>query len=251
MLKYKRLLIKLSGEAISNPAKSHVFDHQALEKITSEILKVKALGVQIGIVIGGGNICRGNVVEQWGIERAEADNIGMLGTMINSLMLKAVLKASSSEEVKVMTAVRMESFLESYVRLKALSYLDKGYIVIFAGGIGQPYVTTDYPAMQRAIETRCDAILMAKNGVKGVFSADPAKDKEAEFYETLAYEDFIIKKLSIIDRSAILLAEEHNLPIHIFNFNQANSMVDICKGVNIGTSVFPNAKPAKKPTFKD
>jgi uridylate kinase len=251
MLKYKRLLIKLSGEAISNPAKGNVFDHQALENIAGEILKIKALGVQIGIVIGGGNICRGNVVEQWGIERAEADNIGMLGTMINSLMLKAVLKSRSSEEVRVMTAVRMESFVESYVRLKALNYLDKGYIVIFAGGIGQPYVTTDYPAVQRAIETRCDAILVAKNGVKGVFSTDPAKDKEAEFYETLAYEDFIIKKLSIMDRSAILLAEEHNLPIHIFNFNEVNSMVSICKGINVGTSVFPSVKTDTKIAVKD
>jgi uridylate kinase len=251
MLRYKRLLIKLSGEAISDTAKGSVFDHQALENITDEILKVKALGVQIGIVIGGGNICRGNVVEKWGIERAEADNIGMLGTMINSLMLKAVIKAQSSHEVRVMTAIRMESFLESYVRFKALNYLDRGYIVIFAGGIGQPYVTTDYPAVQRAIETRCDAILVAKNGVRGVFSTDPAKDKEAKFYETLTYEDFIIKKLSIMDRSAILLAEEHDLPIHIFNFNQTNSMVDICKGINIGTSVSPTTKPDTKTSSQD
>lgn len=242
MKKYKKLLIKLSGEAISDSTKKEVFNYQAIEYISDEILKLKELGMQISIIIGGGNIFRGKGAEVWNIERAEADNIGMLGTIINSLMLKAAFKAKSSYEIRVMTATPMEAFAEPYIRLKAINYLDKGYIVIFAGGIGQPYVTTDYPAVQRAIETHCDAIFVAKNGVNGVFSNDPKQNKEAKLYKTLAYEDFITKKLDVMDNSAILLAQKYNLPIHIFNFNKLNIMTDICKGLDIGTYVSPTTE---------
>jgi len=242
MIKYKKLLIKLSGEAMGDPNNKDIFNPQAIEHITDEVFKLKELGVQVTIIIGGGNIFRGNVADKWKIERAEADNIGMLGTIINSLLLRAAFKSKSLYKTRVMTSIRMEEFAEPYIRLKAINYLNKGYIVIFAGGIGQPYVTTDYPAVQRAIETGCDAIFVAKNGVNGVYSNDPKKTKGAKLYKTLAYEDFITKKLGIMDKSAVLLAQEYNLPIHIFNFNELNVMINICKGDDIGTYISPFTK---------
>ena len=239
--KYKRILIKLSGGAISGE-KSFGFEPNAIEHIVREVLSIRDQGIQVCIVIGGGNIFRGNIAKSWGIERAEADNIGMLGTIINSLMLRAALKARSNYEVRVMTALKMESTAETYIRLRAINHLEKGYIVILAGGIGQPYVTTDYTAVQRALETRCEAIFVAKEGIDGVYDSDPKHNPDAVMYDTLAYDNFLDKNLPVFDQSGILLAKEYGIPMHLFNFDEENSMKRIFHGEHIGTFVSPETK---------
>lgn len=195
------------------------------------------LGVEVCVVVGGGNIFRGNMADLWGIERAEADNIGTLATVVNSLMLRGVLSSKTEREVRVMTSVPINAVAEPYIRLRAIHHLEKGYIVIFAGGNGQPYVTTDYPSVQRAIETRCDAILVAKHGVNGVYESDPKKHPDAREYAKLSYRDVISRDIQVMDQSAILLARDHGLPMHIFNFESVGSMRRICEGDDLGTLV--------------
>ena len=162
-VRYRRLVVKLSGEALAGTAGSGV-DPASLAHVAQEILSVHDLGVQIAVVVGGGNYFRGRMAEGWGISRAEADNIGMLGTVMNALMLRGVLTASGGGDVRVMTAIPIQSVAEPFIRLRAVHHLDRGLIVLLAGGIGQPYVTTDYPAVQRALELDADALLVAKIG---------------------------------------------------------------------------------------
>ncbi|MEK5236273.1 UMP kinase [Paenibacillus sp. FSL L8-0470] len=236
MVRYKRVLIKLSGGAVAGKTEFG-FEPEKMEHIASEIMSVVKLGVEVSLVIGGGNIFRGNMAESWGIERAEADNIGTLATVINSLMLRGVLKAKSDREVRVMTAIPTTSVAEPYIRLRAIHHLEKGYIVIFAGGNGQPYVTTDYPSVQRAIEVNCDALLVAKQGVDGVLSADPKHDRAARKFKSLHYNDVLQHNLKVMDQSAFILARDYHLPMHVFNFDQPGSMKDICEGINHGTII--------------
>ncbi|XEC94210.1 UMP kinase [Paenibacillus tarimensis] len=236
MNRYKRVLIKLSGGAVAGSSEFG-FEPERLEHIAGEILAVVEMGVEVSIVIGGGNIFRGNMAESWGIERAEADNIGTLATVINSLMLRGVLKAKTAKEVRVMTALPIASVAEPYIRLRAIHHLEKGYIVIFAGGNGQPYVTTDYPSVQRAIEVNCEALLVAKQGVDGVLSADPKFNKEAMKYKSLHYDDVLKHNLKVMDQSAFILARDYHIPIHVFNFDRPGSMKEICEGVNHGTMI--------------
>lgn len=240
-MRYKRVLIKLSGGAVAG-GHEFGFDPERLEHIANEIMTVVSLGVEVCLVIGGGNIFRGNMGESWGIERAEADNIGTLATVINSLMLRGVLKAKTSNEVRVMTAIPISSVAEPYIRLKAIHHLEKGYIVIFAGGNGQPFVTTDYPSVQRAIEVNCDAIFVAKHGVDGVFNEDPKINQNARKYKSLHYNDVLHHDLKVMDQSAFILARDYQIPIHVFNFDKAGSMREICLGTNIGTIIHESAK---------
>lgn len=234
--RYKRILVKLSGGALSDE-KGQGFDHNHLEHIANEVLSIAELGVEVALVVGGGNIFRGNLADVWGIDRVEADNIGTLGTVINSLMLRGVLKSKSTKQIRVMTSIPITTVAEPYIRLKAINHLDKGYIVIFAGGNGQPFVTTDYPAVQRALETNCDAILVAKQGISGVFDTDPNKNKAAKKYKTLQYNDVLKNNLKVMDQSAFLLARDHNIPLHIFDFNQKGYIKAICEGKDYGTLV--------------
>lgn len=236
MTRYRRVLIKLSGGAVAGQSEFG-FEPASLEHIANEIMSVVHLGVEVSLVIGGGNIFRGQMAESWGIERAEADNIGTLATVINSLMLRGVLKAKSNKEVRVMTAIPITSVAEPYIRLRAIHHLEKGYIVIFAGGNGQPYVTTDYPSVQRAIEVHCDALLVAKQGVNGVLSADPKLDAEARMFKSLHYDDVLKHNLKIMDQSAFILARDYHLPMHVFNFDRPGSMREICEGMNNGTMI--------------
>lgn len=236
MTRYKRVLIKLSGGAVAGESEFG-FDPTKLDRIANEILSVVNLGVEVSIVIGGGNIFRGNMAEGWGIERAEADNIGTLATVVNSLMLRGVLKAKTNKEVRVMTALPIASVAEPYIRLRAVHHLEKGYIVIFAGGNGQPYVTTDYPSVQRAIEVNCDALLVAKQGVDGVLNADPKHDIHAKKFKSLHYNDVLQHDLKVMDQSAFILARDYNLPMHVFNFDKPGSMKMICEGKNNGTII--------------
>ncbi|TVY07296.1 UMP kinase [Paenibacillus cremeus] len=235
-MRYKRVLIKLSGGAVAGSSEFG-FDPGRLEHIAAEILSVVELGVEVSLVVGGGNIFRGNMAESWGIERAEADNIGTLATVVNSLMLRGVLKAKTEREVRVMTALPIASVAEPYIRLRAIHHLEKGYIVVFAGGNGQPYVTTDYPSVQRAIEVNCEALLVAKQGVDGVFTADPKQHHDARQYKTLHYNDVIQRDLKVMDQSAFILARDYRLPIHVFNFDRVGSMKEICLGIDNGTLI--------------
>jgi uridylate kinase len=176
-----------------------------------------------------------------GIERAEADNIGTLATVINSLMLRGVLKSKTSMEVRVMSAMPINAVAEPYIRLRAVHHLENGYIVIFAGGNGQPFVTTDYPSVQRALEVNSGAILVAKQGVDGVYDGDPRKDKTARKYASLPYDEVLARNLKVMDQSAFILARDYALPIHVFNFDQAGSMKALCDGEHVGTSIYHGA----------
>ncbi|MCY0875196.1 MAG: UMP kinase [Firmicutes bacterium] len=238
-MRYNRILVKLSGGAIAGE-EGFGFDHERLGHIADELLSVTALGIEVCVVIGGGNIFRGNMADTWGIERVEADNIGTLATVVNSLMLRGVLKAKTEREVRVMTSVPINAVAEPYIRLRAIHHLEKGYIVIFAGGNGQPYVTTDYPSVQRALETRSEAIFVAKHGVDGVFDSDPRHEKSARMYATLTYNDVVRNDLRVMDQSAIILARDHGLPLHVFNFEEKGTMRRICDGENVGTMIAPD-----------
>ncbi|WP_028781901.1 UMP kinase [Thalassobacillus devorans] len=235
-MRYRRVLVKISGGALGGDNNEN-FDHTHLEHISNEILSLVEAGIEVAIVVGGGNIFRGRTAEAWGIDRVEADNIGTMGTVINSLMLRGVLKSKTEREVRVMTSVPISAVAEPYIRLKAMHHLEKGYLIICAGGNGQPFVTTDYPAVQRAVELECDAILVAKQGVDGVFTADPNKHKHAQMYTLLNYDDILIKNIQVMDQTALLLARDHKLPVHIFNFDYPGMMQKLCAGMDVGTMV--------------
>lgn len=232
-------MVKLSGAAISGD-QNFGFEHEMLNHIADEIIALRKMNVEVSIVIGGGNIFRGNMANEWGIERAEADNIGMMATVINSLFLRGVLTAKEIGEVRVMTSHPMNAVAEPYIRLRANQHLKKGYIVIFAGGTGQPYVTTDYASVQRALEVDCDAILVAKNGADGVYNKDPRKFDDATLYSSITYDEVIGQNLQVMDQSAFILARENKLPLHVFDFMRKNAMKDICSGKHIGTIIHSN-----------
>ena len=233
-IKYKRVLIKISGGALSSK-KEGILDIDKIKHIIDEVVEIQKLGIEVAIVIGGGNILRGSISNKWGIERVEADLIGMMGTIVNALMLRAYLKANHKFEVRVMSAVNINEAAEPYIRLRAIKHLSKGFIVIFAGGIGQPYLTTDYPSVQRAIEINSEVVLVAKSGVNGIYSKDPNIFPEAKRYKTLDYNEYISKRLKVMDQSSIVLASEHSLPLYVFDFEKKGTMKEICMGGNVGT----------------
>jgi uridylate kinase len=235
-MQYERILMKLSGGAVAGKG-DWGFDPDAFDHIADEILRTHQDGIQISVMVGGGNIFRGELAELWGIERAEADNIGMMATVVNSLLLRGVLQARGSVEVRVMTAIPINSVAEPYIRLRAIRHLERGSIVVLAAGTGNPYVTTDYPAVQRALELRAEALLAAKNGTDGVYTGDPRQDLEARRYRTITYNRVIADNLQVMDQSAVLLARDHNLPIHVFDFDTPGALQKICQGEEIGTRI--------------
>ena len=210
-MKYKRILLKVSGGALSGT--SECFDKDCLNKITDEIIKASNAGVEVAVLVGGGNIFRGKTADDWKIERAEADNIGMMATIINSLILRGALVAKGANDLRVMTAIPMDTVAEPYIRLRALKHLDKGKIIVFGGGIGQPFVTTDYASLQRAIEIKADVVLMAKQGTDGVYTDNPKNNPDAKRYKTLPCEEAINKNLKVADQSAFILAKDYNMPM--------------------------------------
>ena len=234
--RYRRVVLKLSGEALAGSAGSGV-DPASLAHVAREILSVHDLGVQIAVVVGGGNYFRGRMAEGWGISRAEADNIGMLGTVMNALMLRGVLTASDAGDVRVMTAMPMQAVAEPFIRLRAVRHLDRGLIVLLAGGIGQPYVTTDYPAVQRALELSADALLVAKRGVDGVYDSDPRVNPAATRYTHLTYEEALAARVRVMDTSAFVLASEQALTMHVFDVAAVGVMRSICEGDDLGTRI--------------
>jgi uridylate kinase len=234
--RYKRVLVKLSGEALAGTQGSGV-DPASLARVADEVLAVRDLGVEVAVVVGGGNYFRGRMADGWGISRAEADNIGMLGTIMNALMLRGALTARTDIDVRVMTAVPMQSVAEPFIRLRAVHHLNRGMIVLLAGGIGQPYVTTDYPAVQRALELDMDALLVAKRGVDGVYDSDPRENPQAVRFSQLTYDEALALGVKVMDTSAFVLANEQNLTMHVFDVAAAGVMAQICEGEELGTKI--------------
>ena len=236
MPRYRRVVVKLSGEALAGPAGTGA-DPASLARVADEVLSVHELGVQVAVVVGGGNYFRGRMADGWGISRAEADNIGMLGTVMNALMLRGALTARTEADIRVMTAVPIHSVAEPFIRLRAVHHLERGMIVVLAGGIGQPYVTTDYPAVQRALELDADALLVAKHGVDGVYDADPKHHPDAKRYTSLTYDEALAAGVRIMDTSAFVLANEQSLTMHVFDVGAEGVMRGICEGLELGTRI--------------
>ena len=233
--KYKRVLFKLSGEALAG-GKGFGIDSEAVTKITSQIKKVVKQGVEVAIVVGGGNIWRGKTGEELGMERATADSMGMLATVMNSLALQDSLE-QKNVVTRVLTSVEMKAMAEPYIRRRAIRHLEKGRVVIFAAGIGNPYFSTDTTAALRAKEIGAEAILMGKNGVDGVYSADPKVDKTATKYDKLSYMDIMNKGLTIMDSTAITFCMDNQLPIIVFSIDDADNIVKVVSEDNLGTII--------------
>lgn len=233
---YHRIMMKLSGGAMSG-ASGWGFSPNAINHIADEILQLYREGIQTAVTVGGGNIFKGALAETWRIERAEADNIGMMATIVNSLLLRGVLESRGKAEVRVMTAIPINTVAEPFIRLRALRHLEHHCIVLLAAGTGNPYVTTDYPAVQRALELRADALLAAKNGIDGIYSGDPKTDPAARRYASISYDKVLADHLQALDPSAVLLARDHHLPIHVFDFDAAGAMFKICSGEDVGTRI--------------
>ena len=243
-LRYRRVVVKLSGRAFAGAA-AFGLDSAALGFVADQLIAARALGVEEAVVVGGGNFFRGAVADEWSIERAEADNIGMLGTVMNGILLRGVLKHRGLDDVRLMTALPMPSMAEPFIRLRALSHLARERLVLLACGIGQPYVTTDYPAVQRAIELRADAILLAKHGTDGIYDRDPQKDPAAHKYDSLGYNDVLERDLRVMDQAAIVLARDYELPLHVFDFDEHGAISAICCGENRGTYISPSTTLVK------
>jgi uridylate kinase len=233
---YRRVVIKLSGQAIAGSA-GFGFNTDSLTHLAKEVIGVHDAGVQVAVIVGGGNVFRGNRAEDWGIDRVEADNIGMLGTVINAVLLRGRLTALSEADVRLMTAIPIPNLAEPYIRLRALRHLEKGSIVLLGCGNGQPFTTTDYPAVQRAVELGADALLVAKNGTDGVYDADPNLVRSALRFDRLTYQQVIDKGLGVMDQSAFILARDHRLPLHVFDIDQQGAAAAITAGQHIGTVI--------------
>ena len=233
--KYKRVLYKLSGEALAG-GKGFGIDSEVVTKITSQIVEVVKQGVEVAIVVGGGNIWRGKTGEELGMERATADSMGMLATVMNSLALQDALE-QKGVDTRVLTSVEMKEMAEPYIRRRAIRHLEKGRVAIFAAGIGNPYFSTDTTAALRAKEIGAEAILMGKNGVDGVYSADPKLDRTATKYDKLSYMDIMNKGLTIMDSTAITFCMDNHLPIIVFSIDDAENIVKVVSDSNLGTTI--------------
>ncbi|HWO88696.1 MAG TPA: UMP kinase [Gemmatimonadales bacterium] len=233
-LQYRRALLKLSGEALAGE-KGVGIDFTVVERLAAEIKAVRQLGADLGVVIGGGNIIRGTTASRQGLDRVSADYMGMLATIINALAIQDILERMDVD-TRVMTAIRMEALAEPYIRRRAIRHLEKGRVVLFAGGTGNPYFSTDTAAVLRALEIEAGVLLKATN-VDGVYSADPKKDPKAEFLADVNYHDAIVRGLGVMDANAFGLCKDNALPISVFNINQPGAIARILKGERIGTIV--------------
>ncbi len=235
-LKYKKILLKISGEALLGTQQFGI-DPEPVEKICKEIKKAYDLGVQIAVVVGGGNIFRGmNNSKKLGMDQASGDYVGMLATVMNAIALQSELR-KIGVSCRVQSAINMEKIAEPYIRFKAIRHLEKNRVVIFAAGTGNPFFTTDTAAALRAAEIGADAMLMAKNGVDGIYSDDPKINKEAIKYDKISYDDIIVKGLKVMDLTSCALCKQNNIPICVFDFNLEDSIVKILNNENIGTIV--------------
>jgi uridylate kinase len=233
--KYRRIVLKLSGEALLGGQKFGI-SPEYTRYLAEEIKKVHDLGVEVAVVIGGGNIMRGAAVAEHGIERATADYMGMLAMVINALALQSQLE-SVGVPVRVQSAITIAEVAEPYIRRRAIHQLEKGYVVIFAAGTGNPFFTSDTAATLRAAEIGADVILMGKNAVDGVYDADPKQVAGAKKFESLRHHDLLEKRLGVMDATAAALAEERDIPIIVFDISQKNAMARAAMGEHVGTLV--------------
>src|SRR5512143_3996377 len=233
-IKYKRVLLKLSGEALMG-SQLYGIDPQVVETVAREVMEVYKKGVQLAVVIGGGNIYRGVAASATGMERSSADYMGMLATVLNALALQNSLE-KKGVATRVLSAIEMKELAEPYIRRRAMRHLEKKRVVIFAAGTGNPYFTTDTAAALRAMEIGAEVILKATK-VDGVYSADPVKDKSATKYDELTYLEVLQKRLKVMDATAISLCMDNDLPIIVFNLNVPGNIKKIVMGETIGTLV--------------
>jgi uridylate kinase len=233
-VKYRRVLLKLSGEALAG---GHGFgiEPSVVDRITDEIRAVHQMGVSLGLVIGGGNIVRGAVASQKGMDRVQADYMGMLATVINALAVQDRLE-NKSVDTRVMTAIRMEEIAEPYIRRRALRHMEKGRVVIFAGGTGNPYFSTDTAAVLRAIEIEADVVIKATK-VQGVYTADPETDPTAEFLPEVSFHEVMIRELRVMDAAAFSLCKENRLPIIVLNLEERGGVASAIRGDPVGTLI--------------
>ncbi len=234
-MKYKRILLKLSGEALMGD-NQYGIDPARLSEYAKEIKKVIDLGVEVAIVIGGGNIFRGVAGASKGMDRVQGDYMGMLATVINGMALQGALE-DAGMLTRLQTALKMEAIAEPYIKRRATRHLEKGRIVIFGAGTGNPYFTTDTAAVLRGIEVGADVILKGTR-VDGVYTADPEKDPTATKFENITFADVLNKGLNVMDTTAFTLSQENNLPIVVFDMNKENNLLKVCQGENIGTTVY-------------
>lgn len=236
MIKYKRVLVKLSGEALKDEKSSQIFDKNVLSNVSCAIKKLLDIGVQVCLVVGAGNIWRGKLGKEIGIEQTTADYMGMLGTIINALALQAELEKQGIK-CRVLSAIKADEVCEPYIRRRAIRHLEKGRVVVFAGGTGNPFFTTDTTASLRAKECLCQAILMAKNGVDGVYTADPRVNKNAKLIKKLSYLDLLKKELNVMDQTAVSLLRNSDIETRVFNMNDIENFEKIIEGADIGTTI--------------
>jgi uridylate kinase len=234
-MKYKRILLKLSGEALQGSSKASNIDPSVLEQYSKEIRTVKDQGVEIAIVIGGGNIFRGGQAETLGIDRVQGDYMGMLATVINAMALQSALERHGMF-TRLMSGMNMEQVCEPFIRRRAIRHLEKGRIVIFGAGIGNPYFTTDSTASLRAIEIQADVVLKGTR-VDGVYDKDPEKHKDAARYDKLSFQEAYEKNLNIMDMTAFTLCMENKLPIIVFDMNVKDNLLKVAKGEDAGTLI--------------
>jgi uridylate kinase len=232
---FRRILLKLSGEALMGELE-YGADPVRIRAIANAIARVQETGVEIAIVVGAGNIYRGMAGAAAGMDRATGDYMGMLATVLNALALQDALEKAGIH-TRVQSAITISEVAEPYIRRRAIRHLEKGRVVIFAAGTGNPFFTTDTAAALRASEIHAEAILMAKNGVEGVFTADPAQDPAAEFLPEITYMDAIQRRLSVMDATALTLCMENELPLYVFNMDDEQNILRIISGERVGTLV--------------
>ena len=233
-LKYRRAVLKISGEALAGE-KGFGIDLKVVERLAEEVKAVRAEQADVGLVIGGGNIIRGTSASREGMDRVSADYMGMLATIINALAVQDVLERNGVD-TRVLTAIRMEALAEPYIRRRAIRHLEKGRVVIFAGGTGNPYFSTDTAAVLRALEIEAQVLLKGTN-VDGIYTADPRKDPKAKFIPEVSFQDAIVQGLGVMDANAFGLCKDNKLPIQVFNINQPGAVLRILQGDRIGTLV--------------
>lgn len=236
----KRILLKISGEALEDKENHQNYDPKVLQKVTNTIVELNKRGVEVAMVVGGGNIWRGNLAPTIGIDKAVGDYMGMLATVMNAMALQAFLEKNGGLHVRVMSALPINACAEPYIRRKAIRHLEKGRVVIFAGGVGSPFFTTDTGAALRAKEINADAIYMGKNGVDGVFDDDPRKNPDAKLLKKITYQDLLAKGLKVMDNTAVGLLSDSDIKIRVFNMEDTDNAIRILDGEDIGTTISKN-----------
>lgn len=234
-LPFSRVVLKLSGEALMGSQPAGV-DMEIVRALAQQIRDVRNTGVEVAIVVGGGNFIRGVAQAAAGMDRATGDYMGMIGTLLNALPLQDALEQLGME-VRVLSALHIQQVAEPYIRRRAIRHLERGRVIVFAGGNGDPYFTTDTTAALRALEINADAILMAKNGIDGVYDRDPREHDDAQFLANITHSEAVVRNLRVMDQTALTLCGENHLPIHVFNIDNDDAILRLTRGEHIGTRV--------------